>query len=183
MVTISPNYNAITVVIKESDSMGYPKTRLKTYPRPLNYCGKIPVIGVFVSVYRAATGFIDVILSIFKLAKGNDGLKQGWIGTQNIVRAAIEIIPTIALVGIVILPVSNMWGVASVISFFCVPFILIFWDHWNSDPRTESTAPIAAFFDGTCAIELRPTNHLRLKTRQWLDQLYEHGTWVRRDFR
>jgi hypothetical protein len=51
-----------------------------------------------------------------------------------------------------------------------------------SGGESHTNATVAAFFDGVCVIELNPPEFHVYTAEGWLNELYKHGTWIRKDF-
>ncbi len=174
MQTFSPNYNTISIMIQGQ----YPKCLAKE--RPLNRAGMLPVSGGFVAVYRATTGIADLVSGLFKLISLREhGRYQAYTGLSNIIRASIEVIPTVMLINIT--SHNPLRIKAMIISVIAVPVILTLRDHL-SQGLAPTTAPVAAFFDGELAVELTPKNSRDYSYEGWLEQLNKHGDWKKKYF-
>lgn len=176
MITFSPNYDFITLVVKErkSDStrewfVDNTSTRL----RSLNMSAGIPIIGGFIGIYRVVTGIADVVSGII-----NNSFYQTVIGVKNIfygflqtISACVGLICGVATMSFIVLVVTTLLSncVVILIINICSSVFL--------GKRNETTAPVSVYHDNICAFELRPRNSFLFYTEdKWFSEVEKYGT-------
>lgn len=172
----SPNYSSVGISIKTTvaNSMRNQASHSTWFTvRWLTIGGLIPGPGLGVGLYRGVLGVADIFVGVF-----NNDMDQARNGAQNVIRGTFEAIPTVVLIlGTMKRDIPFVLNAFCIATAVCGLFILV-GDGVNLKKiEVYSKAPLAAYYDGVCVLELSPKGKFtHLPGGELLELLEREGT-------